>query len=248
MSNFLRDMAPIVGLAVVPVAKAGAAPAAIQPRMIRPSMMVPPVHGRMPAAMMGMMGPMRGMLPFVPLNTGLAGGIRGAGYPGLGAMYNPYAGHMMMLSGYSYGGGGSYGGGNQGPSYGYANLYLPSGVSLAPYGQPETAASGAAAILENFGVLTQDGKPAWPLGLRILAPASEARALRRRVNALLENASAQAGGAAGQGAACEAGRAVALLRALLIDQQDGMAEATFDQAARFLKKLQGALKALQRQA
>jgi hypothetical protein len=198
---------------------------------------------------------MRGMFPFMPFNMGLGGGFRGAGYPGAWTMYNPYGGYGMMSSGSSYGGGGSYGGGpyaggGQGSSN-YASPYQPYGAdaaSLMPYGQPAPATTRPDAVLESFGVTTQGGKPAWPLGIRILAPASEARALARQVDALLEWSEAKGGGLADPDGAREAERAVARLRVLLADQQAGMAGATYDNADRFLKGLHRALKALKRQA
>jgi hypothetical protein len=160
-------------------------------------------------------------------------------------MYNPSGASGMMpygmrSSGNAYGGSpgsGSYGGGNQGAS-GYANPYQPDA--------PMAATTRTATVLESFGVATEGGEPAWPLGLRILAPAAEARVLRHQVNALLVLMStARADGSANPEAAQEANHALARLRVLLADQQAGMAEATYDQAAHFLKKLQRAFKALQ---
>jgi hypothetical protein len=220
--------------------------------MVQPGMSMPPRPGMMPAPMMGQM---RGMFPFMPFTMGLGGGFRGAGYPGAGGMYSPYGGYGMMSPGSSYGGGGSYGGGSYGGggqgSSSYAGTYQPYGAdptSLTAFGQPAPATTGPDTVLESFGVTTQGGKPAWPLGIRILAPASEARALARQVDALLEWSAAKGGGLADPNGAREAGRAVARLRVLLADQQAGMAGATYGKADRFLKRLQRAFKALERQA
>jgi hypothetical protein len=138
----------------------------------------------------------------VPFNMGLGRGFRGAGYAGAGGMYSPYTGYGMMSSGNSYGGGGSYGGdgsyrgGGQGSSS-YAGSYPPYGAdaaSLTPYGEQAPATTRPDTVLESFGVKTQGGTPVWPLGIRILAPASEARSLARQVDALLEWSVAKGGG------------------------------------------------------
>jgi len=212
-----------------------------------------------------MTGP-QAMLRFTPFNMGLGFGNPGLGYLGGGSMYNPYAGYGSGGSyggsgsygsggssggagssggGGSYGGGGSSGGGSQNYSAATANPYqVYAAASLMANAQQAPATSRAGNFLESFGVPMEKGKPAWPLGIRILAPASETGVLRRQVDALVALAPAQSDGNVPTGAVQEAGRAVTRLRTLLVGQQDGMAAATYEQADGFLKKLQGAFKAM----
>jgi hypothetical protein len=218
-------------------------PGMMTPSMMTPGMMTP---GMMTPSMMTPRMTTPGLLPFIPFNSGL-------GSLGGGAMYNPYAGYASgsyggggSSSGSSYGGGGSSGGGSQNYSSGSANPYqqYAAAASLMANGQQASPTSAAGNVLESFGVPLEKGKPAWPLGLRILAPASETGVLRRQVDALVALSATQAGGQVPSGVVQEAGRAVTRLRTLLAGQEDGMAAATYQQAAGFLKKLQGALKAL----
>jgi hypothetical protein len=110
--------------------------------------------------------------------------------------------------------------------------------------QQASSASTSGNVPESFGVPLAGGKPAWPLGLRILAPAAETDRLRRQVDALVRLAAAQPQGRLPSDAVPEANRALARLRTLLANQQEGMAAATYEHADSFLKKLKGAFKAL----
>jgi hypothetical protein len=228
--------------------------------MVQPGMMTPAPSPNLP---LGMMMP-QGMLRYPFFNMGLGAAYPGRGYLGGGPLYNPYAGYAMMSMGNSYSGGssgggrssgsgsygsggGSYGGGGGSQDYSSsaANSYQPyAPASLMAYNQQASSASRPGSALESFGVPFEGGKPAWPLGLRILAPAAETDALRRQVDALMGLTTAQPDGRLPSDAVQEASRALARLRTLLAAQQEGMAAATYEQADRFLKKLHGACKAL----
>jgi hypothetical protein len=223
--------------------------------MVHPAMMTTAPSPHLP---LGIMAPPGSLGPF--FNMGLGAAYPGRGFLGRGAMYNPYGGYAMMPMGNSYGGsmsgtgrsaggggygsgGGSYPGGNQG--YSSASAYEPyAPVSLMAASQQASPTGKAGNVLVSFGVPLKGGKPAWPLGLRILAPAAETDGLRRQVDALIGLAAAQPEGRLPPDAVPEANRALARLRTLLTNQQEGMAAATYEQADSFLKKLKVAFKAL----
>jgi hypothetical protein len=151
---------------------------------------------------------------------------------------------MMMMSPLAYGGGpNAYGagGGTSNPYLQAGSEHSPSNTSAKP---PVTKAGNSG---ETLGLLTEGGRLSWPLGLRMLAPASQAQELRRQVDALVRIAATQAGGGTVQPATVEATTAaVGQLRALL-HQQSGsaaMAEQTALEARRFLDRIERTLQAI----
>jgi hypothetical protein len=138
---------------------------------------------------------------------------------------NPYSGYG---AGYADGGGYSYGPSSS--SYGF-NPYLPAAT---PRGADESSLSP---LLAASAVPTEEGRPAWPLALRIL-PGQEAQALRGRIDALLQIAGTQLVQNPAIGA--ELAQATSQLRRLLIqhrDERGGLAEYSYDEARRFLDNL-----------
>jgi hypothetical protein len=198
-------------------------------------MMRPP--GMMPRPTPFMLGPgMGGMkMPFMAGPRMPTGSTYG-GMPsyGQGSGYSPNA--MMNPYSPAGNGGNGYGGGGNGSAYGTG----ASAYSLAM--TPVTAPSW----LDALGLPSEGGKLAWPLGLRVLAPASEMDLMRQRVDALLPTLAAQAGqGTQNTAIANELATAVRQMRRLLAENGDGLADATRTDASRFLTRLGRALKLLQ---
>jgi hypothetical protein len=104
----------------------------------------------------------------------------------------------------------------------------------------------ASAWLDSLGLPNEGGKLAWPLGLRILAPAGEVQHLRQRNDTLLPMLAAQAGQDAENSATSEQlEHALRQMRRLLAENGDGLAEATLADARRFLTDLGRGVKKLQ---
>jgi hypothetical protein len=148
---------------------------------------------------------------------------------------NPY---RHYSGGYGYGGYGD-GDGSSGYSPYYQSSY--SGYSTAakePARNGETNES--ATVLTASGVPTEDGRPAWPLGLRIL-PGEKAQTLRGQIDALLQVAATQAAqGGSNTAVADELASATDQLRKLLVrhrQEQGGLAEHTYAEAERFLNNV-----------
>jgi ElaB/YqjD/DUF883 family membrane-anchored ribosome-binding protein len=93
------------------------------------------------------------------------------------------------------------------------------------------------------GIVDAQGHVAWPLGLQILRPALETKALRQRVESLLTSGAAATGREAAPTVA-EAGQAVMRLRQALREQRTDMAEATHRDASAFLDRIEAALQAM----
>jgi hypothetical protein len=146
-------------------------------------------------------------------------------------MMPPYSG----AGGSGYGGGGGNGGGNSGA--------IASG---APLSDPAMVTGGAPNWLGSLGLPSDGGKLVWPLGLRVLAPASELQPLRQRIDALLPILAAQASPSAETTTMSdELQGALRQIRQLLAENGDGLAEATRTEASRFLTDMGRAIKKLQ---
>jgi hypothetical protein len=115
------------------------------------------------------------------------------------------------------------------------------------YGRTGQAQSGtnqtssiAAATL--FGLPAKNGRVEWPLGLRILAPAEETKALREQLEVVLYFVATQAAEGQVNRAFIDFGlQAVRDLRQRLKPRQGAMAAFTYTEASRFLDRAEGGL-------
>jgi hypothetical protein len=210
--------------------------------------------------------------PMQPWNASPSNPYAGLGFsPYTAAFNNPYRNTAASASSspYSYGSGGSgsggYGSGGSG-SGGYGSGGSGSGGSGSPAGSAgsspydygtSAANSVASASMQGvsaaqFGYLDLLGLPhdginmRWPLGLRILAPAPKATALRQQVDSLLHLAAAEAAsGSTKPGTVSAATLAIGELRDLLHKGGSAaLAEQTSRDARQFLNRLDQALLSL----
>jgi hypothetical protein len=132
---------------------------------------------------------------------------------------------------------------NYGPSYDDA-FFDYGGAANAP-AQPVLTAEerDVRSLLTASGIPTDGRRPVWPLALRVL-PGPEAEALRGQIDALLQTAAAQAaGGRPNTAVVQEMARATRQLRKLLLwhrEERGGLARTSYEEAERFLDKLDGA--------
>jgi plastocyanin len=164
-------------------------------------------------------------------------GQAGRPYPSAAGM--PYAGSMSPGA---YGG--SYGsrqGNGYGSDYGYGAM--GAGVASASYTMqppPSPEERRMSRLLTASGVPNDDGRPRWPLGLRILAGPVTGE-LRDQIDALFQLAADQAaGGPVNAALARETGQAVKQLRGVLLRdkaERFGMPLAVYEDAERFLNRL-----------
>jgi hypothetical protein len=185
--------------------------------------------------------------PFAQLSPFWAGyGSMYAGsglYGGYGAMMAPaYMGSYP----YPYSVGAAYS--NPFASYGYGNSSQGYG-SGATADQPKQQDKRASFnLFDALGVPNDGSRLTWPLGLRILPPATESQTRLRQIDALVQLMAKQAtaGGQVSANTLQEARRAAEQLHALLRDRKDALTSAnTFNEADRFLTQLERGLKALQ---
>jgi hypothetical protein len=197
-------------------------------------------------------------------NASLASPFPAFGNPYSGYPSNPYIGPRTApastgasaangygAAGGSSGGGAGYGSGSggsasgdYGSATGSANPYLSPGSlgSTSSYGA--TSASYLGGSLDGLGLPTEGGRLNWPLGLRMLAPATKAQALRQQLEGLLRTTASQSAYRTAQPATlAEATRVSAELRILL--RQSGsvaMADHTLREARHFLDLVDTALR------
>lgn len=135
-----------------------------------------------------------------------------------------------------------------GSGYGYRTLERQNhSVSNPDYGTSpagtEPRETPESRFLSAAGVLHDDGKLRWPLGLRIL-PGDEVAELREQLDSLFRLAATQAeAGRINRNVIEEIGRNVAELRRRLLEDKRtkfAMARATYDDAENYLAKLQRA--------
>jgi len=175
-----------------------------------------------------------------------------------GSSYRPYYRGYGMHAPYSYSPyyGNSYGQytggyGDYSPSYGYSPDPSFSGYGSASNSSAKPANFAEdnylAALLAAGGVPAEEGRPAWPLALRVL-PGQEAQALRGQIDRLLQIAAAQAAqGSASTGVVQELAQSTNHLRKLLLrhrEEHGGLAEHSYEEARRFLDKMAGVPKLL----
>jgi hypothetical protein len=151
-----------------------------------------------------------------------------------------YGGYGTYSGG--YGGYGGYSGG-----YGGYDPYEPNlnVWGLTPPAKPVLTAeeNDVRSLLTASGVPTAEGQLVWPLALRVL-PDSEAAPLRGQIDALLQTAATQAArGRPNADVVKELGRATGQLRKQLLRHQEergGLAQTSYEDAERFLDRLDGA--------
>jgi hypothetical protein len=137
--------------------------------------------------------------------------------------------------------------GNPYESWNYVNPYaeFSAGGSVSYY-RPRTAETEAINVLDAMGVPNADGRPSWPLGLRVLAPAQKTTTLRTQIDALLALAARQsAQGGVSPALVQEADNAVNDLHHLLRKKKDAFeTRFTYNEADRFLDQLAKGVKIL----
>lgn len=142
-----------------------------------------------------------------------------------------------------------YGGGNGGGSY----ASQPSSASVltsSPYlvsPQAYTGGANSAVFLDALAGLSTGGQLNWPVGLRTLPPSAETDNLRQRIDGLVQSAVAEAeAGGPDKQTVKAAVQDVDQLRGLFrANSSRILAQATRDEAASFLTKLDKALKQAQ---
>jgi hypothetical protein len=136
------------------------------------------------------------------------------------------------------------------PYYAYSGS--PYSQSYSDYGMPLYVPAGPVlsaeekdvrALFVAGGLPTDEGLPVWPLALRVL-PGQEAEAIRGQIDGLLQTAATQAArGRPNPAVAQELAQATDRLRKLLVqhrDERGGLARTSYEEAERFLNKLEGA--------
>jgi hypothetical protein len=169
-------------------------------------------------------------------------------YPGMSSMSSYGAGSM----GYSSGMGG-YGGAMSAPSNGAQGGQYGAG---SPENGPDSGARAEATakgkslslVLTAAGVPNDGGRPQWPLGLRVVGgPAGDD--LRQQIDALLQYGAEQTqAGPVSPHLVQELARSVGALRKLILrdrEERFGLALTTYEDAERFLAKLDHARKLLE---
>jgi len=168
----------------------------------------------------------------------------------MGSSMSPYMMSPSMMSGNSYMNANAYSQGSSPSGSGSSDAsaaYAGQGYRSTGYGQGGTDQTTAIAPAILFGLPAENGHVEWPLGLRILAPANETKALRAQLELVLSFVAAQA--AAGQVNLVlthEGLQAVRDLRQLLKPREGTMADATYTDALRFLNRAERALTTVKR--
>jgi len=141
---------------------------------------------------------------------------------------SPYSGYYPGYGSYYYGS--SYPG----------SYYEYTWVANSP-AKPEltTEEKDARALLAASGVPTEDGRPVWPLALRVLP---ESESLRAQIDGLVQEAASQASrGRPTKAVVKELVDATSRLRKLLVrhkEERGGLAQTSYEEAERFLDKLE----------
>jgi ribosomal protein L29 len=173
--------------------------------------------------------------------------------PYLPTGFNSYPMSYGYPSAYGYGGGGYGGGyGGYGGGYGgYGGGYgASSGQNYAQQQQPQLASytppqqTQQPGPLDAFGIPTENGAIAWPLAFRLMSPEQRQGLLTPVEKSLTAALTQGAAGQANPGIANEARLGVARLRHWLRERRADLAEGTYNDADRFLRKLDSALDAI----
>lgn len=194
--------------------------------------------------------------PLTNPNRAFMGSFNGFRSPSFGMMGYP---GMSAASGYGAGsrgnssGMGSYGGGMSGSSYGaQADLY---GAGYPEYGGDSGAGSetpsqrkSVSRVLTAAGVPNNGGRLQWPLGLRVVGGTASDE-LRQQIDALFQYGAEQTQtGLVSPHLTRELARSVDALRKLLLcdrEERFSLALTTYEDAERFLAKLDRARKLLE---
>jgi hypothetical protein len=162
---------------------------------------------------------------------------------------NPYARSSYTVSPYTSGNpylyGNPYALGSAPMSSGTGGAgaeYDGQGYGGTGYGQPGTAQTARLAAATLFGLPSANGRVQWPLGLRILAPANETKALREQLEAVLYFVATQAAEGQVNRTFIDFGlQAVRDFRRLLRPRQGTIATFTYTEATRFLDRAERGL-------
>jgi hypothetical protein len=144
---------------------------------------------------------------------------------------------MMTPSSPAGNGGSGYGAGSGSNAFG-------TGAYGASWSSPAATLS-MPSWLDSLGLPNEGGKVAWPLGLRVLGPASEVQPLRQQIDSLLPLLAAAGRDAETTAISGQLEDALRQARRLLAENGDGLADATQAEARRFLNDISRALKKLQ---
>jgi hypothetical protein len=116
------------------------------------------------------------------------------------------------------------------------------GYGRTGHGQSETNQTARIAAASLFGLPAKDGRVQWPLGLRILPPAEETKALREQLEMVLYFVATQAAEGQVNRAFIDFGlQAVRDLRQRLKPRRGAMAAFTYTEASRFLDRAESGL-------
>jgi hypothetical protein len=162
---------------------------------------------------------------------------------------NPYTmGSYVMspyLSGNPYTYGHSYAPGPSPTTPGTSGAgagYGGQGYGEAGHGQPGTGQTAPIAAATLFGLPAENGRVQWPLGLRILQPAEETKALREQLELVLYSVATQAAEGRANRTFVDLGlQAVRDLRQLLRPREGTMVAFTYTEATRFLDRTERGL-------
>lgn len=220
---------------------------------LTPAISVAPASGAMPMRRTAMVS--HGFVSPGPVSHGQIGFTRGPSFGlcnnggacahwqtcrqhGMGrCSYMPMSAYMMGSYGSGYGSG--YGGGSGGGSAFQPPIMAPAVFSTAAEEEPNTS-------LDALGLPNSGGHLDWPLGLRVLAPGLEARALRQQTDQLLQTAAlASTTGQVNPRVIKETSQTVQRLRRMLSHEGSAcLASATTAEAQQFLDKLEHVLDTL----
>jgi hypothetical protein len=156
-----------------------------------------------------------------------------------------YGAYPMMMPAYSpmmgsYGSGaGGYGSGTNN-----SNPYSTDTDGYADR-KRQKAAAETGSLQSILGLPGEKGRLSWPLGLRILAPAPEAEALRQQIDGLIQSLAYQAGSGQVQSGTVDAATGATRDLRRLLRRGEGsaaIAEYTYQEADRFLGRLDSAIR------
>lgn len=168
--------------------------------------------------------------PYIPVNYASAIPYTGAGYGGGG--YGGYGNSYYPTS--------SYGS----SSYGAPQNYAAPAANIPQYGPPQEAAPAQPTAVDAYGVPTEKGQLAWPLAFRLMSPEQRKAKLQPAESAITVALTQAASGKANPKIVDEARLSVARLRQWLRERKLDLAEGTYNDANRFLQKIDDALDAV----
>jgi hypothetical protein len=159
------------------------------------------------------------------------------------AQYGAYP--MMMPAYYPMMGGYGSGAGGYGSGTNNSNPYTTDTDSYAIKKRQKSATDETGSLQSILGLPGEKGRLSWPLGLRILAPAPEAEALRQQIDGLIQSLAYQAGSGQVQSGTVDAATGATRDLRRLLRRGEGsaaIAEYTSQEAERFLSRLDSAIR------